>query len=74
MKTKHGTVLTPTDLWFRVGVGAFLIAVGFLTQAGAFSVVLILLGAAWIGWAVFRGIRQVKRAERIASERRARGA
>lgn len=62
--------LTPTDLWFRVGLGVLLMVIGFLLQAGGVSLAIVLLGAAWIAWAVIRGVLQVRKAERIERERR----
>lgn len=72
MKTPHGKILTPGDLWFRVGFGAVLMLVGILLQAGVVSVVIFLLGAAWIIWAAIRGTLQVRKAQRIEAERNAR--
>lgn len=64
--------LTPTDLWFRVGLGVFLMIVGFMIQAGVISLITVSLGVAWIVWAVIRGVLQVRKAERIQRERRGR--
>lgn len=62
--------LTPTDLWFRVGLGLLLIVIAILLQAGTVSGVIFLIGTAWIIWAVIRGVLQVRKAERIMRERR----
>ena len=62
--------LTPVDLWWRIGIGVVLMIVGFALQAGAVSLVIFAVGLGWIGWAVLRGVLQVRRAERIERERR----
>lgn len=70
MKPKN--VMTPGDLWFRIGFGAVLMILGILLQAGVVSVGIFLVGAAWAIWAVIRATRQVKMAERLQAERDAR--
>lgn len=64
--------LTPTDLWFRVGLGLLLMIIAIILQAGTASMVIFLVGALWIIWAVTRGMLQVRKAERIERERRGR--
>lgn len=64
--------MEPAEMLIRVGVGAVLIVAGVLLQAAWLSMVIILVGAAWIIWTVIRAVRQVKRAEEIQRERRAR--
>lgn len=70
MKPKN--VMTPGDLWWRIGIGALLMVVGLLLQQGTVSMVIFAVGVAWIAWAVFRAVRQVKAAERLQAERNAR--
>lgn len=60
----------PGEMLFRVGIGAVLVIVGLLLQAGWVSFAIIMVGAAWIGWTVFRAVRQVREAEDIARRRR----
>lgn len=62
-------MMSPAEMLVRIGVGAFLILVGFLLQAGWVSIVIMFVGAGWIIWTVFRAVRQVKRAEAIQRER-----
>lgn len=61
--------LTPTDLWWRVGIGAALMLGALVLQAGVVSGLIFLLGVAWIVWAVIRGVLQVRKAEAIQRER-----
>lgn len=62
--------LTPTDLWWRVGIGVALMVLGFVLHAEAVSGVIFALGAGWIAWAVVRGVLQVRKAEAIQRARR----
>lgn len=62
--------ISPGEMLFRVGIGAVLVIVGLALQAEWLSLAIILVGAAWVGWTVYRAVRQVREAERIAAERR----
>ena len=62
--------MTPTDLWWRVGIGVLLIIVAVALQVGAVSGAIFTLGVVWIVWAVVRGVLQVRKAEEIQRERR----
>lgn len=64
--------LTPTDLWWRVGIGVLFMLVGLFLQAGEISMLIFLVGVLWIVWAVIRGVLQVRQAERIQRERNSR--
>lgn len=63
-------VMSPGEMLFRVGIGVALVIVGLVLQAAWVSMVVILAGAALIGWTVLRAVRQVRRAEEIQRERR----
>lgn len=62
--------MTPTDLWWRIGISVVLMIVAVALQAGPISGVIFTLGAGWIVWAVIRGVLQVRKAEAIQRERR----
>lgn len=62
--------MSPGEMLFRVGIGVALVIVGLVLQAAWVSMVVILAGAALIGWTVLRAVRQVRRAEEIQRERR----
>lgn len=62
--------LTPTDLWWRVGIGVALMVVSLLLYKQAVSGLIFALGVGWIAWAVIRGVLQVRKAEAIQRARR----
>lgn len=64
--------LTPTDLWWRVGIGVLFMLIGLFLQAGEISMLIFLVGVLWIVWAVIRGVLQVRKAEAIQRERNSR--
>ena len=61
--------LTPTDLWWRVGIGVVLMLGALVLQAGTVSLIIFAVGLGWIVWAVIRGVLQVRKAEAIQRER-----
>lgn len=64
--------MDPAEMLVRIGVGAFLILLAIFLQAAEISGILILIGAGWIIWTAIRAVLQVRKAERIQRERRAR--
>jgi threonine/homoserine/homoserine lactone efflux protein len=62
--------MSPGEMLFRVAVGGVLVVVGLVLQAAWLSMVIIFVGAGWIGWTVWRAVRQVREAERIEARRR----
>lgn len=63
-------LMGPGEMLFRIGVGAVLVIVGLLLQAAWVSFAIFMVGVAWIGWTVYRAVRQVRAAEEILHGRR----